>query len=256
MGTAARPKSGAHGNGSMTGPPSPPTRLSYRPDGKHRLLVCCESEPSDGKMGRCAGRRSTAASPPQSPDLPPPLRPTPPAWRWDFGALQHRLHGGSERCVATQVPACLVVFDVLALGVDDLCGLPYAQRRDLAVDLLADAAPPLALMPMTTSQPGARAWLTNHTARRCRRGGGQASDARLPTGAAERIGWPNGSCRRAWSRRRAAPPGRPGHRPEASWAGEATTPVYQRAGLGLPHLSTPPSVGSGLEEAEWPSAPS
>ena len=63
-----------------------------------------------------------------------------------------------------EAPACLVVFDVLALGGDDLRALPYATRRELVAGLLAEVAPPLALMPMTTSSAGAQAWLTDHTA--------------------------------------------------------------------------------------------
>jgi ATP-dependent DNA ligase len=56
------------------------------------------------------------------------------------------------------------VFDILAVGVDDLRGLPYVQRRSLAADLLTAVTPPLALMPMTTEQAGAQTWLTDHTA--------------------------------------------------------------------------------------------
>jgi ATP-dependent DNA ligase len=50
----------------------------------------------------------------------------------------------------------LVVFDILAWGGEDLRGLPYAQRRVLVAELLERAAPPLALMPMTTDIGGAR----------------------------------------------------------------------------------------------------
>jgi ATP-dependent DNA ligase len=84
--------------------------------------------------------------------------------RLDFAALQRRLHTGRARRLAAETPACLVVFDILGAGVDDLRGLPYVQRRSLVSDLLTSVAPPLALMPMTTEQAGARAWLTDHTA--------------------------------------------------------------------------------------------
>jgi ATP-dependent DNA ligase len=84
--------------------------------------------------------------------------------RLNFVALQRRLQGGRARRLAADAPACLVVFDILAVGVDDLRGLPYVQRRGLVADLLAAVTPPLALMPMTTEQAGARAWLTDHTA--------------------------------------------------------------------------------------------
>jgi ATP-dependent DNA ligase len=80
--------------------------------------------------------------------------------RLDFAALQDRLRGA--RRSAAGPSACLVVFDILALRGEDLRGLPYVQRRELIADLLADAAPPLALIPMTTDQAGARAWLTGH----------------------------------------------------------------------------------------------
>jgi ATP-dependent DNA ligase len=84
--------------------------------------------------------------------------------RLDFAALQRRLHAGRARRLAAEAPACLVVFDILAVGVDDLRGLPYVQRRNLVSGLLAAVTPPLALMPMTTEQAGARTWLTDHTA--------------------------------------------------------------------------------------------
>jgi hypothetical protein len=80
--------------------------------------------------------------------------------RLDFAALQRRLRGA--RRSTAEPSACLVVFDILALGGDDLRGLTYSQRRELVADLLAQAAPPLALMPMTTDPAGAQAWLTNH----------------------------------------------------------------------------------------------
>jgi ATP-dependent DNA ligase len=70
--------------------------------------------------------------------------------RLDFAALQRRLHTGRARRLAAEAPACLVVFDILAVGVDDLRGLPYVQRRSLVSDLLAAVTPPLALMPLTT----------------------------------------------------------------------------------------------------------
>ena len=58
--------------------------------------------------------------------------------RLDFAALQGRLRGA--RRSPAEPPACLVVFDILALGGDDLRGLAYAQRREMLVELLARAA--------------------------------------------------------------------------------------------------------------------
>jgi ATP-dependent DNA ligase len=66
--------------------------------------------------------------------------------------------------ISGEAPAYLVVFDILALGRDDLRALPNAQRRELVAGLLAEAASPLALMPMTTHHAGAQALLTDHTA--------------------------------------------------------------------------------------------
>jgi ATP-dependent DNA ligase len=65
--------------------------------------------------------------------------------RCDFSALQERVR--SRPSVAT--PATLVVFDVLALAGQDLRRLPYRKRRKRLRRLLADATPPLALMPAT-----------------------------------------------------------------------------------------------------------
>lgn len=82
--------------------------------------------------------------------------------RLDFVALQRRLHARNRKHAATT--AYLVVFDVLALGGDDVRRLSYVDRRSLVVDLLAGVTTPLAVMPMTTSEPGAKAWLTEHLA--------------------------------------------------------------------------------------------
>jgi ATP-dependent DNA ligase len=72
--------------------------------------------------------------------------------RLDFAALQGRLRGA--RRSAAGPSACLVVFDILALGRDDLRGLPYLHRRELVADLLADAVPPRqGAAPSTTNQP-------------------------------------------------------------------------------------------------------
>jgi ATP-dependent DNA ligase len=80
--------------------------------------------------------------------------------RLDFASLQGRLRGAQRS--RGHRSACFVVFDILALGGNDLRGLAYTQRRGIVADLLAQASPPLALMPMTTDLAGARSWLTNH----------------------------------------------------------------------------------------------
>jgi ATP-dependent DNA ligase len=83
------------------------------------------------------------------------------AGRLDFAALHRRLHVAGKLSAAVP-PACFVVFDVLARGADDLRGLAYAVRRELVADMLRAVIPPLALMPMTTSEVGALTWLTDH----------------------------------------------------------------------------------------------
>ncbi|GAA1194960.1 hypothetical protein GCM10009608_32990 [Pseudonocardia alaniniphila] len=78
----------------------------------------------------------------------------------DFMALQRRLT--NARRAAAETPATFVVFDVLAAGGTDLRAHPYRVRRALLLRLLDDAAPPLAVVPMTTDADAARAWLTGH----------------------------------------------------------------------------------------------
>jgi ATP-dependent DNA ligase len=71
----------------------------------------------------------------------------------DFMALQRRLT--AARRAAAEAPATFV-FDVLAAGGTDLRTHPYG----MPLQLLDDAAPPLAVIPMTTDGEAARAWLT------------------------------------------------------------------------------------------------
>lgn len=81
----------------------------------------------------------------------------------DFIALQRRLASTRRaRNEAARWPASYVLFDVLSAGGTDLRRYPYQVRRTLLQQLLDDAAPPLALVPMTTDGAAARAWLTGH----------------------------------------------------------------------------------------------
>jgi ATP-dependent DNA ligase len=57
-----------------------------------------------------------------------------------------------------------VVFDVLSAGGTDLRRLPYRVRRGVLEQLLDEARPPLALVPMTLDGDAARVWLTDHLA--------------------------------------------------------------------------------------------
>ena len=71
---------------------------------------------------------------------------------------QQRLSGRPSPATA----ASFVVFDALTVAGQDLRGLPYRKRRKQLRRLLADAAPPLALMPATRELVGAQAWMHNH----------------------------------------------------------------------------------------------
>jgi len=78
----------------------------------------------------------------------------------DFDALQLRLHPAASRVekLARAQPAGLVVFDLLALGDDDLRGVPQGERRTLLERALAEAEPPIHLSPATRDRELAREW--------------------------------------------------------------------------------------------------
>ena len=90
------------------------------------------------------------------------------AWRdgrLDFAALQARL-GGARGAHGRQgrVEVCFVVFDVLAVGGEDLRGRPYTRRRARLEGLLAATQPPLAVVPSTDDATAAAAWMREHAA--------------------------------------------------------------------------------------------
>jgi len=72
--------------------------------------------------------------------------------RCDFAALHGRVSGRPSLAVA----ASFVVFDVLTIGGRDLRHMPYRKRRKRLRRLLADARPPLMLMPATRELVGAQ----------------------------------------------------------------------------------------------------
>ena len=78
----------------------------------------------------------------------------------DFEALQQRIHPAASRValLAEQTPASFVAFDLLALGDDDLTQRPFAERRALLEQALADAAPPVHVTPLTADLEEARRW--------------------------------------------------------------------------------------------------
>ncbi len=79
----------------------------------------------------------------------------------DFDALQMRLHPAASRVatLARQRPAAFVAFDVLAADGQDLRGAPQHERRRRLERLLAAAAPPIHLTPMTRDRGQAIEWL-------------------------------------------------------------------------------------------------
>jgi ATP-dependent DNA ligase len=79
----------------------------------------------------------------------------------DFDALQMRLHPAASRVakLAKETPASFVAFDVLEVDGKEVGGLPQSERRSLLEKLLAKAAPPLYLTPVTRDAALARDWL-------------------------------------------------------------------------------------------------
>src|SRR5918994_3638150 len=85
----------------------------------------------------------------------------------DFTALQQRLHPSADRArrMAVALPACFVVFDLLARNGVDLRTRPYHQRRRALEKLLGRHLPDrLTMMPMTTDLAAAQLWMVDHCA--------------------------------------------------------------------------------------------
>ena len=78
----------------------------------------------------------------------------------EFWALQQRLHPAASRVnlLAARTPASFIAFDLLALGDDDLTGLPFAERRARLEHALAASRPPVHLTPITRDEGLAREW--------------------------------------------------------------------------------------------------
>ena len=81
--------------------------------------------------------------------------------RLDFDALLLRIHPAASRVklLATQTPARLIPFDLLALGEVDWTDQPFARRRAALERALAQAGPPVHLTPATTNRELAAEWL-------------------------------------------------------------------------------------------------
>src|SRR5467141_414201 len=78
----------------------------------------------------------------------------------DFESLLLRIHPAASRVklLAAQAPASFVVWDLLALGNEDLRPLPLAARRERLEQVLAGAAPPVHLSPATRERTLAEDW--------------------------------------------------------------------------------------------------
>jgi ATP-dependent DNA ligase len=77
-----------------------------------------------------------------------------------FEALLLRIHPAASRVkmLAEQSPASFVAWDLLALGDEDLRGLPQAERRARLEQALGGATPPIHLTPATTDRALAADW--------------------------------------------------------------------------------------------------
>ena len=80
----------------------------------------------------------------------------------DFEALQQRIHPAESRVrrLAGETPASLVVFDLLALGDDDLRTTPLSERRALLEQVLGGVRSPVHLTPATRDAAVAQDWFT------------------------------------------------------------------------------------------------
>src|SRR5215510_6784968 len=78
----------------------------------------------------------------------------------DFEALLLRIHPAASRVklLAAESPASFVVWDLLALGGEDLREAPLALRRERLEQVLGDIAPPVHLSPATRDRALAEDW--------------------------------------------------------------------------------------------------
>ncbi len=80
--------------------------------------------------------------------------------RLDFEALQRRMTRGprAAEAVARELPASLVLFDLLAVDGQDVRGGPFDGRRAMLEELATGWRPPLNLSPVTDDVDAAAEW--------------------------------------------------------------------------------------------------
>jgi ATP-dependent DNA ligase len=78
----------------------------------------------------------------------------------DFESLLLRIHPAESRVrmLAAETPASFVAWDLLALGDEDLRGLPQEERRVRLEAVLGKAVPPVYLTPATRDRTTATEW--------------------------------------------------------------------------------------------------
>jgi ATP-dependent DNA ligase len=78
----------------------------------------------------------------------------------DFDALQLRIHPAASRVklLSQEIPASIVLFDLLGEGDRDLRGMAFQDRRLMLESLLSSAAPPIHLTPATSELSIAADW--------------------------------------------------------------------------------------------------
>ena len=86
----------------------------------------------------------------------------PGAQRLDWESLSQRIHPADSRVqrLSLETPAELICFDILALGNDDVTGLPFGERRKLLESVLSSlpVAAPVHLTRTTTDADTALDW--------------------------------------------------------------------------------------------------
>ncbi|MFK4791534.1 ATP-dependent DNA ligase [Microbacterium sp. ZW T5_56] len=82
--------------------------------------------------------------------------------RLDWEALSQRIHPAASRValLSEQTPAMIVAFDLLRDGDEDLTALPFRERRERLLALLASAPDPLHVTRATTDAAAAADWLS------------------------------------------------------------------------------------------------